>query len=72
MAGRLNPAKITNGKIDKAQGRGFEIEAYKIGYSYDTSSYPLPVSSLNDINDKSLMEIKTKDGEVMYEKLDSK
>ncbi|MBE4949562.1 RHS repeat domain-containing protein [Chryseobacterium culicis] len=52
----LNPA-ITKDKQDYAKGKALEVEAYKVGYSYDTGSYPLPASSLNDINPTTLMQI---------------
>ncbi|WP_433632489.1 DUF6443 domain-containing protein [Chryseobacterium cucumeris] len=52
----LNPA-ITKDKQDYAKGRALEVEAYKVGFSYDESSYPVSASSLNDINETTLMQI---------------
>ncbi|MEG0929138.1 RHS repeat domain-containing protein, partial [Chryseobacterium sp.] len=64
----LNAAGVLNGKLNKEQARGFEVEAYKTGYSYDTNSYPLPTSSINDVNQETLMQIKTGEDKT-YEKL---
>ncbi|MHA3046222.1 RHS repeat domain-containing protein [Riemerella anatipestifer] len=61
----LNPA-ITKDKQDYAKGRALEVEAYRVGYSYDTGSYPVPISSLNDINSTTLMQI----GDGIYQKLE--
>ncbi|KXH81151.1 DUF6443 domain-containing protein [Chryseobacterium kwangjuense] len=55
-----------------SEGRAAEVEAYKTGYSYDTNSYPVPVNSINDINEKNLMDIKTSDGTQVYKALDVK
>ncbi|SMO43824.1 RHS repeat-associated core domain-containing protein [Chryseobacterium rhizoplanae] len=55
-----------------SEGRALEVEAYKTGYSYDTSSYPVPINSVNDINEKNLMDIKTSDGTQVYKALDVK
>ncbi|MFS4429630.1 hypothetical protein [Chryseobacterium sp. S90] len=52
----LNPA-ITKDKQDYAKGRALEVEAYKVGFSYDESSYPVSANSLNDINETTLMQI---------------
>jgi hypothetical protein len=53
---------------NKEEGRKNEVEAYKVGYSYD-GQYPGGASSLKDINQKSLMDIKFPDGSSVYEKL---
>ncbi|WP_367118532.1 RHS repeat domain-containing protein [Chryseobacterium sp.] len=55
-----------------SEGRAVEVEAYKTGYSYDTNSYPVPVKSVNDINEENLMDIKTSDGTQVYKALDVK
>lgn len=52
----LNPA-ITKDKQDYAKGRALEVEAYKVGFSYDESNYPVSANSLNDINETTLMQI---------------
>jgi len=58
----LNPARTKEG------GRINEVNAYQVGYSYD-GQYPVPASSLKDINQTSLMDIKFPDGTPVYEKL---
>jgi len=60
--------QLLNAAKDKSQARDFEVEAYQAGYSYD-GQYPGGASSLNDINEVSLMDIKFPDGTPVYEEI---
>lgn len=51
------------------EARSLEIEAYQVQYSFD-GSYPADASSLNDINESTLMNIKTDDEVKVYEHID--
>ncbi|MCX8532083.1 RHS repeat-associated core domain-containing protein [Chryseobacterium sp. KC 927] len=62
----FNPA-ITPDNQDFAKARALEVEAYKVGFSYDNDSYPIPsASSLSDINETTLMQI---GGGALYQSL---
>ncbi|MFY1048439.1 DUF6443 domain-containing protein [Chryseobacterium sp. GP-SGM7] len=67
-----NKGRLKISATSFSDGREKEVEAYKVGYSYDTGSYPVPVNSVNDINEKNLMDIKTSDGTQVYKSLDVK
>ncbi len=60
--------QLLNSATTKAGGRNNEVNAYQIGFSFD-GQYPNSASSLKDINQKSLMEIKLPDGTSVYEQL---
>ena len=60
--------QLLNSASTKEEGRNNEVNAYQIGFSFD-GQYPNSTSSLKDINQKSLMEIKLLDGTPVYEKL---
>lgn len=53
----LNAAKIINNKPDTKAINDNEIQAYRVGYSYDKTSYPGTAYSLDDINEESLTEL---------------
>ena len=55
----LNAAKTVNGSVDMKQARMNEVEAYKVGHSYQQGSYPGTANSLDDINEESLINIST-------------
>ena len=60
--------KLLNAATTKEGTRINEVNAYQVQYSYD-GSYPAGASSLKDINGTTLMQIKTEDGRIVYEKL---
>jgi len=60
--------KLLNAATTKEEARNNEVNAYQVQYSYD-GSYPAGASSLKDINGTTLMQIKTEDGRIVYEKL---
>lgn len=60
--------QLLNSATTKAGGRANEVNAYQVGYSYD-GQYPAGASSVKDINQTSLMNIKLPDGTPVYEKL---
>ena len=59
----LNAAKVFNGDYSKVYKN--EVNAYQVQYSFD-GSYPTGVSSLKDINTKSLRDIKDDNGNYIY------
>ncbi|WEK70989.1 MAG: RHS repeat-associated core domain-containing protein [Candidatus Chryseobacterium colombiense] len=67
---QLLNAAITKEKQDYPLSKTLEVGAYKVGYSYDKNSYPLPVNSLDEINEVNLMNLKTSDGISVYQALD--
>ena len=60
--------KLLNAATTKEGARNNEVNAYHVQYSYD-GSYPAGASCLKDINGTTLMQIKTEDGRIVYEKL---
>jgi RHS repeat-associated protein len=61
--------KLKNIGRNKKEMRENEIEAYKVGYSFD-NNYPIGgVDSLNGINHKTLLQIQNQDGRFLYENL---
>jgi RHS repeat-associated protein len=63
--------RLLNAATTLRQARQFEVEAYQVQYSYD-GSYPAGASSLKDINEKSLMQIKLQNGGKVYKDLEDK
>ena len=57
--------QLLNSATTIVGGYANEVEAYKVGYSYD-GQYPVSAGSLKDINQKSLMDIKFEDGKSVY------
>lgn len=55
-----------------SEGRANEVEVYRVGYSYDTDSFPIPVKSVNEINDINLMKILDDNGTPIYKALNVK
>jgi RHS repeat-associated protein len=60
--------RLLNAATTHEQGRRNEVEAYQVQYSFD-GSYPAGASSLSDINEKSLMNIKLSNGDAVYKVL---
>ena len=60
--------KLLNAATTKEGARNNEVNAYQVQYSYD-GSYPAGANSLKDINGITLVQIKTEDGRIVYEKL---
>lgn len=60
--------QLLNSRRTSQEGIDFEVDAYQVGYSYD-GQYPLPASSLKEINHDSLKEIKREDGTSVYDDL---
>ncbi|MFY1047294.1 DUF6443 domain-containing protein [Chryseobacterium sp. GP-SGM7] len=52
----LNVPKKINNKLNYNAN---EVEAYRVGYSYDNTSFPGTVYSLEDINEESLINLST-------------
>src|SRR5690606_357145 len=63
--------RLLNAASTYPQARQFEIEAYRNQYSFD-GSYPAGASSLIDINERSLMEIKLENGRRVYKSLEDR
>ncbi|MDL2231896.1 hypothetical protein LJB85_04100 [Porphyromonadaceae bacterium OttesenSCG-928-L07] len=60
--------KLLNAATTLRGARKNEVNAYKTQYSFD-GTYPAGARSLKDINETTLMNIKTSDGRIVYEKL---
>lgn len=68
---KFKNGRLLNSATTLQGARLNEVNAYQTQYSFD-GSYPAGASSLQDINEKSLMQIKMDGGTKVYKDLEEK